>query len=396
MFDALLNISVYAIFAFVMSWMARQSQYAVETGEISQNKLDGWLWAFILFFTFIMGTRWNVGSDNITYINHFANGISLKNNEILYKELVDFVRLNGFHWAVGMCLMAFLQIFFVVEALKRYRYILIFLPFVLFGCRYWQDYTGACRQMIAASVFLWSIRFVVKKQYLYYLLFIYLASMIHNSVIILLPLVFLPSKINLRKFRTIMLIVFGMCVALGYLQKVSFMQSVLSPIIGGSVYADGNIGSSMKDILDSGQSREVLSYGPMMISSIVLSFFIIWYYPKMRDALRAYIPEFDIWFALAYFYGCFYFLICNLGHIFIRPTQYFEVFQMVMASVLFYYLWNQYKRFLISKWPVVLYSLVIAIGMFSDVYKNTGIPWEATSYKSMFFHQADRNRFGFK
>ena len=84
------------------------------------------------------------------------------------------------------------------------------------------------------------------------------------------------------------------------------------------------------------------SFGPMMLSYLLIPICIIWYGSELEEEYCEKIPYFNLWFNFAYLYACGYFLVCNIGHYFIRPVMYFSLFQMVIAAGLLRFLWCDY------------------------------------------------------
>lgn len=391
---AVFNILIYVIFAFVMSFMAKQSLIGVGDGRFSVKSLDPWLWCYILFFTFIAGTRWFVGSDFISYSYHFHDGLEgVKNGEVFWEYLANGIHDNGYYWVIGFCVCAFIQIFFLTEALKPYRYLLIFFPFVLFGGRLWADINGAVRQMMVACALLWASRFIVKRQYIYYLIFVYLASLLHHSALYLIVLVTIPGKLSLVKFRYILMGIVVACCIAGQTPSFQGLVEPLSSIIESTEYSE-EYGDKMKNTLEMGESVEDLSFGPMMFSYLAITLCVLFAGPAIKRKLGDVIREFDFWYNMTFLYATLYFLFCNLGHLFIRPIIYLLVFQVVTATVLFYYLWEYRNENSNMKFAFLSFCVFIAMNTIWDVKKSSGLPFEAVTYKSIFTNTEEIKSWG--
>lgn len=390
MISVIINILIYVFFACAMSFMAKQSLIGVEEGKYAINKLDPWLWGMILFFSFFTGVRWAIGADYFSYVGHFANGLEqAKNNELGWLYLANFVHDSGLHWSFGLIITAFLQIFFIVIALKRYRYLLVYLPFVLFGCRYFFDMTNVSRQMIVACAFLWSIKFIVNRQYIQYFAFVFIASLLHHSALLLLPLIFIPKTFDISNYRAVTIGFLLVCVVLGMSPSFSNLLEPLQSIVGMTEYEDA-YGDRMKQLLiEGGDDDHRIAFGPMMTAYVVVQVLILWYGKELHDKFIKLIPAFNYWFIFAYIYACGYFLGYNLTDLFIRPVMGIELCQMAMMTLLLYYIWTQYTVFL--KDQIVAYFLcaVIATNLCFDIYKATGVPDERSTYKWIFNKKHD-------
>lgn len=391
---AIFDILIYVFFAFFASYLAKKSYEYIESNDVNPVCWDKYLWQFIAFFTIIGGLRWNTGSDSISYAMIFDHsGIEPSDNEILWKSIVRGIRALNLHWMFGLALFAFIQIYFITDTLKPYRNLLIFLPFVFFGGRYWMDTMGAVRQMTVACAFLWASKFIVDRKPLYYIVFIIIGSMIHQSALILAPFYFLPNKLQIENKRWLLLIILICCVAIGNTPAFQGMTEYVQWIARATNY-DYQI-DALTELMTSGQTDEALSFGPMMLSYLIIPIFIIWYGPKLKEEYGEKIPYFNLWYNLAYIYACGYFLVCNIGHYFIRPMMYFSLFQMVMATILLHYLWTQFKEYGVGKLACYLFCAVIFTNTAWDVYKatNSGRILECSTYKISFFHGDQKKRF---
>ena len=385
------DVIIYAIFAIIMSAFASMSLRHDPSG-----KWNRYLTYFVGFFTLICAVRWNVGVDCLSYVYSFISGKgSGRDEEALWLVFTNFFSDNGIHWTIGMGVIAFVQILFLTLALRKYQYILVMLPFVLFGGRYWMDITGLMRQMTVACVFVWATWYVVDKKWIKYVIFIIIANFIHSSAILLLPVIFMPKSFNVCNKRMLLLGIFIACLIIGQTPQFAWFGKYISFFY--DVTNNPNAGS-MYQMLTKGYVKEALSYGPMMISYIAIPIFLIWFGPKLSEKYSKSLPTFNIWFNLAYLYGCLYFLVCNISHIFIRPVQYLELIQMVMAALLLHYLWTEYRKHKRHQLATFFFCAVIATNTFWDVYKavDAGKSWEISTYKLYFTHRDQARAIGFE
>lgn len=389
----IVDIFIYVAFAFIASAIANKSEALVGDSDESAMAWDRYLVCFMLFFAVIGGLRWNVGSDCLSYAYWFKYPqIEAHNKEGLWWFLVDIIQSEGIHWSIGLGICAFAQIFFITKALKPYRWLLVFVPFVFFGGRYWLDCMGAVRQMIVACGFLWASTFIGDRKLFKYVLFVLIASLIHQSAVILLPFYFLPLKVSVVNHRWKLIAILAICFVLG--QTPSFAGAIkYVQIITGATNYDG-YSEVFSSLLMEGKTDEALAIGPMMLTYLAIPLLIIWYGPELNEEYSKKMPSFNIWYNLAYFYACGYFLVCNISHLFIRPMLYFSLFQMVMAALLLQYLWSNYKAHGVRQLTTYAFCLIVAINTAWDVYKASGKPFECTTYKISFFYPDQKRVFG--
>lgn len=386
--NTIFDISIYILFAFFSSWLARKSEGNVEYHEISPYKWDKYLIYFIIFFTIIGGLRYNVGADSLSYCSWFTQPPhKIPDKEHFWWWLLETYHSLGLHWVWGMILCAFIQIFFIVKALKPYRYLLVFVPFLFFGGRYWLDCMNAVRQMIVACAFVWAANFIKDRKIIYYAIFIALATEIHQSAILLSIFYFLPLNRSFTNQRIVLLSIFITCFILGLTPSFTGLSGYIDILTENTNYDDYS--EFLIQRLQSSKSEEALAFGPMMLTYLLIPIFIIWYGPKLQEYYEDEIPQFNLWFNLAFLYACLYFLVCNISHLFIRPVMYLSLFQMIMGAMLLKFLWDQTqinKHFITS---LIIFSIVLATNTTWDVIKAQGIKEESTTYKIIFFHKKD-------
>lgn len=391
----LFDLFIYGFFAWVGYYLAKKSETYVEDNEIPYTSWDKYLIYFVIFFTIIAGIRWNVGADCLSYAYIFSKPDYVPyTKESLWWLLVSFIHKTGFHWTIGLAICGFVQVFFLTQALKNYRWLLVFLPFVFFGGRYWMDCMNAVRQMMVACGFVWASRFIVERKIWYYIAFVACASFIHQSALILLPFYFLYPSIDISAKRFTLIGILIACLVLGQTPAFQSFAQYFKFVADATDYE--GYGVSMTQLLLQGQTDLGLSFGPMMLTYILIPIFIIWYGPEIKEQFADKIPMFNIWYNLAYFYACGYFLVCNISHLFIRPMMYFELFQMIMATILLYYLWAEYKEYGIRQTVTLLFCFVISLNTVWDVAKSSGLSprLETKTYKTFIFHTSKQNPLG--
>ena len=260
----------------------------------------------------------------------------------------------------------------------------------MFGSRYFLDLNNGVRQMIVASIFVYASKYIADKKLWRYVIWILIASTIHHSAFMLLPFYLLPNKLKLSDKRVLMFLIFTACFIAGltpsFQNMIGFAES-LSNTFGYEDYAE-RVGTFLLE----GQTEEALSFGPMMLSYLLTAIFTIWFGPNLAKKYEQTIPNFNLWYNLNFFFACAYFLVCNISHIFIRPVQYFELFQLIIVSLLLYDF--GFSRFR-NKMMYVLLLIILWVNTSWDITKThrSGQVWESSTYKVFFMHQDQVNAF---
>lgn len=271
----LFSILIYIGFALIMSGLAYRSYCIFPESE----KWDKYLKWYVVFFTVICAIRWNVGADAISYASMFENGDSRKwseiNGEILFYGLTKLSSQLGIPFMIGMGLCAFSQIYSITKALKEHKYVLIVLPFVLFGSRFFLDLNNGIRQMIVASMFIYASRFIVDKKPWHYAIFILLGATIHQSAYMLIPFYFIADRITIANKRKMMLAVFTCCFVVGQTPAFQNFAGYVSDFA--TLFGYGEYAERTSLFLMQGKTNEALAFGAMMLSYLLTAYFTIWF-----------------------------------------------------------------------------------------------------------------------
>lgn len=190
--------------------------------------------AFGLVFLFL-ALRYDYGNDYMGYLNQFIEIRSIKDVQYFH------FRFNEIGWWYLNYLFSFLgpNGFFIMYAIIAaftsyvgYRFIKKYIPVKYFALAIFLFIfqpdnilvlSSGIRQFIAVSIFLLSVDYLVKRQYLRYLFLIISASLFHTSVLVFIPLIFL-NLVN-WKIRAPYIIIFLIAfVSLIYLQQDIFTQ----------------------------------------------------------------------------------------------------------------------------------------------------------------------------
>lgn len=370
------HILVYFLFGWGMYSLAEKSQLY----EPEENKIDKYLWGYIIFFTLICALRGRTGVDTLSYVHSFKNGYideEWVNGEWGFYYLVNFIANNHLHFSIGLGICAFTQIYFIVKGALPYKYILVIFPIILFGNSLFLSLTNAMRQMMAAAVFFYAIKFIVERKWYIYMGLIIAASLVHHSALLLLPLYFIPSTFKIYNKRILLLGIYIICFIVGSTPQFQNLIIYLEQITSSVGY--DNYVEAASEILNEGYTSEAKAFGPMQLSYFLCGLAVIWYGPMIGEECSERIPTFNLWYLFAVAYGCLYFLVCNVSHLMIRPIMYFQIVQAIVLSLIIYELIQREDR----KTAAIL-IIVACTATAWDIIKASNAPFECVTYKLFF------------
>lgn len=329
---------VYGFLGFSMWWFgtiaARRERINLRAGR----KTPFLTWEIIiplLFFAFISGVRWKVGTDHQSYLEGYRvllNGFEPK-REIeglfLYISKV-FANLN-IHFSIWFGFWAFVQIIFLYLAFKNERYLLPFIGIVIVLGGYYLGWMNGIRQTIAACMFVFSIQFINSRKPLHYFLTIFIATLFHRSAALLFIFYFIPQRDYLKN-RYINLLLLLCAIIIGsnpfWIGIMDNTEGLLQ-FIGYERYAD------KLDYYMFEKQRE-MNLGPRRISRILLGALIIWYHPHLKKLYAN--TNYQAYFNLGLVGILFHNLFANTATVFLRPIGYFTIFLIPTTAYLLYYL----------------------------------------------------------
>ncbi|MFS2910054.1 EpsG family protein [Bacteroides uniformis] len=149
----------------------------------------------ILYFSFILGLRYEVGVDYPIYRQIYEYDISadmiesLRHRDVewLYVIICSLLHKLGSPYYMMFVVMAVIPMTFYFLFIKQYpRFFFIAMYFLLAtGVLFW--YMNIMRQGIAFFILLYACQYIIKKKIIHYILFVLIATGFHTSALLFLP-----------------------------------------------------------------------------------------------------------------------------------------------------------------------------------------------------------------
>ena len=198
----LFGITSYIIMGVIMYRLGygayRQSQLLENNGR--SREINRYVILAILFFTIICGIRFRVGKDCENYAEAIET-FRLGQDIFLYLQQEEplFVLSKALFASIGagrvlfLGWLAFLEIVFFYSALRSRSYLFPFVGLALIMGFHFQEWNNGIRQMIASCIFVYALvsqidRDLGKRKVWQYFIWIFVATLMHKSSVLLLPL----------------------------------------------------------------------------------------------------------------------------------------------------------------------------------------------------------------
>lgn len=310
----------------------------------------------LLAFVFIMGMRYDVGTDHLSYLDAYLYGWTRSNLEVgmvLFTRICSFLRMP---YPVFFAIIAFAEAAFFFGAFKKESYILPFYVVFLFTTGDVDSWNNILRCSLAAAFWMYSLRYIQEKNPWKYYLMGALAISFHLSSAIL--VVFYPIfRWKTDYFRRIPL-------QLALLAVVLVINHVFYSMIGNLESLLGVVSSvtngaydfyTSEKLIDTVTSRE--GTGIAYLWMLLVNVIVCCYSRKMKRYYHS--ARFEMIYSL-FFLGLLAFYVFPGGAILLtRPFRYFFFFKAVMLAYFAYYLMR-------TKQKVLLLVLVLSfIGLYS-------------------------------
>lgn len=270
------------------------------------------------FFTLIMFSvlRYEYGNDYTSYLSSYQlihSGYQLFNNEqafyYLNRIMPSFQLMIS---AISVLYLVLVYILIIKNVDKKYYFVSMFL--LLFNPYVFLMSLSNIRQTLAICLFIVAVNFIYKRKLIPYVAIVLLASLIHNSAILLLPVYFIASSKPLRK-RTIYITIIGVSVLL---LSPTIIYELISYVL--SFFDNNNYSSYFNAMVGS----SIYS----LIFAAILFLYVILNINKLSDKQMFYSKLYLISTIL----GLLAFKLNMLG----RVQEYFELFSIVAIPSIMY------------------------------------------------------------
>jgi hypothetical protein len=161
---------------------------------ILSNKLHANHLTILLIIVVIVGFRYNVGTDWLNYKSYYEtqSGLDLYNykQEYGFAFLMQLFQYYNISYSGFLIITALVPWVLILKA--HYTKYLPLILFYLFTDGHLFISMNALRQFISVGIFVYSIKFIINRKQLYYILTIIVASQFHTSALILISIYYLP------------------------------------------------------------------------------------------------------------------------------------------------------------------------------------------------------------
>lgn len=299
-------------------------------------------------FTLILGLRYNVGVDYLSYENIYnsqTNQILYQHTEPLYTLLSFILHQLDIPYYGLTCIISCIFFILFIKSFSNYSYLKNWGVFFLFVTGTLFVFLNVQRQAIAFCIFFYSIRYIHKQSFLKYFLCILLAMGFHYSAILLLPLyLFDKFKTCFIDKLSIQLLLYIFILTLRTKLEILLIQIAL--LFAPAKYAGyGEKLLNWRVDLGSGMGI-ILSHGIDLLTIILLN--IIHKQQTQK-------PTYLILIQRIWLIGIYLELIFESNMVLSRIPLYMTPLKIILLSYIFYHISNTWKR---QKGIIVIFTFI--------------------------------------
>ncbi len=292
--------------------------------------------AFILLiFSTFAAIRWQVGVDHLSYqslyYEYASTGKFTRDIEPGYEFIVRMLTGMKLSALSFFFTFALLQIVLIYHRFKDDRYLYPYFGLFI-TCLSFLSMMNGMRQWLAAAIFIWATRYIVKRNIIKYLICIAIAYLFHKSAALLLILYLVPNKaIFPNRYVNIALLVGSVFIGVApYWLQYADSASLLFTSIGYESLTEDYIEAlytyDQRD-MSFGLQRSILLFIPILVS---------WFRSELSEEYKD--RGFDYFFSMMMIGTIYFNLFANTSHIFLRPQLYFSFFTTISLSFLMVHL----------------------------------------------------------
>lgn len=383
------TIFVYSGFIVVLLlnglYVKQQSQTMALSGSPFKNKdfFRSTICMF-LFFAVMVGIRYDVGTDHLYYWTAYEQGGN-ERFEFLFQLLSNVCKKLGFHPAVFFGLLGLIQIVFFYWAFKDESFLFPLFAVFLFTDGLFGSWMNTIRQDMACCIWIFSFNYIFQKKPIKYLLFCFVAFLIHRSAIVLVILypVFRNGKDYIQKMPVqiiIILIAFVFRNNFGFLlEKLDNLFSMYISLISFNSDFDYYTNYSTENAISSiGQNiNDVRQTGLGVIVKHISYLCIVLFSNKVKNYYNS--PKLNAIYTLFFISYIAYIVLPPGVWSLSRPFQYLVCTRMIMLSFLVYYLLNS-KQNNYSIIGIIIIVLHILLLLASNVVASQSVGYHGYQF----------------
>lgn len=330
---------VYNVLLVVLVFLAYQ--YAMTSKR-------AYAYMIITIFTLVIGLRYHVGDDYLSYKAFFFNQRIFPKMEYGFTYVCKFFNYMEFHYSTIFLLAACFEIYFFVRTFQKFKFALPWAFFFLFTTLELFIWNNALRQSVAFCIFMYSIRFIHERRLIPFALLILLAGSVHKTAYPLGAFYFILNY-KVKDDKILQYAIFFGSFVMGALLK-EFIFANIGTIAGAIGFGETTNNMEYLKTLDWSNGKN--SMGVATFIWLLFDMTVIWMYEKLKNIYSH--TGFELYYKL-YFIGIV--LQNSIGGTYLdRLNMYFLPFRIIIYSFLMYELAK--NKDVLYRTPIIFFCVL--------------------------------------
>ena len=340
----------------------------LEISNVSGRKLKVLHIVIVFVFVFVAGLRYETGVDWLAYQNYFDEVIPLNDAftfnyfgnvfltlDLGYSLLNSVVKMLGGNVQVVFFVISLASTLLLIKNLKYYSNhvltsLLVYYPFFFFIF----DMSGL-RQGLAIQIVLFSVKYIAERNFFKFLFYILLATSIHWTAIVLLPLyIFANKRISIG--YTVILFFVSIVI---FTFKIKWMGAILGDLVG-----QLNTFTMLSDKVTAYTTNEVFSqergWDMFSVYNFLRIILIVFVLHVFKEKISNSVPSFTIFYNFILLELVCMFCFFEFFEVSERLRFYFTIAEVILLSNIIFVFKNHIVR--------IFALLLLASGIFLNAY----------------------------
>ncbi|MDR1706513.1 MAG: EpsG family protein [Prevotella sp.] len=338
--------------------------FGIKANRGRKDSVSRQTWVFwgiaIVFYIFILGLRKDVGIDYRTYKMFFENDFNSSSGVDIIYYLFENIVKNG-HYNYFIAFLAFIPIYFIFLSFKdKPKFLVLFLFFYFTWGTFFYS-MNIMRQTAACAILLYVITRYLDRDYKGFIIFYILAFILHRSVLLALPFIFL-FKFDFIKPRWIIICLLFLSFLYGQYIYNSYSHSLENVVLTGiferyNYYLEGRYEYS---------ERVTTGSGLFEVLNLFVALLVVFYSNVLKRKYEQY--NFNLYYNFMIVGYIFHNIIYDL--VMLRVFNYFNFLGILALAMLFHYLFFIQKNIMLKFIGVGL-MLIGIVNYYYQIYKCT-------------------------
>lgn len=323
--------------------------------------ISGWL--SIIICSIILGYRYDVGIDHLTYLDYYNQflylGAKIGTSREYGYDLLNYICARiGCSPGVFFSLTVFIQFTLIYLSFRSKTNFLLLIYFFYMTTGQLFGSLNIIRQAMAFSIFLYIIKYIESRKLLRYLVGVLIAFSFHTSSLILIPIYWLPSlwRISLDKIGSKGHVIIYLCITILSTYIFSYFLNATSELLSTTVY--------FNYVPDLGERRMTVNSGLGVLLFSIIDVLIIYYNNKVITLY----PRAKVYYMI-FFLGSLLAKVFGTDMLLSRVAYDFISLRFVMLVFLISF-FDSRKKLLFTTLKVGVIMIFILVWLF-DIYNGS-------------------------